>query len=116
MSTATPLLVLSEPWEQAIVQVNQRLAEVGLYTVRTFDLRDARQAHMDCTCPYHGTTPCDCQIVILLVYGDGQPLSLVAHGFEGQTWLSLVSTPQEIADRRLVKTVRATLTQPTNSS
>ena len=55
MNTTAPFLVMNQPWEQAIVQVYRQLAEVGLHTVRTFDLRDARQAHVGCTCPQHGT-------------------------------------------------------------
>jgi hypothetical protein len=34
---------------------------------------------------------CDCQMVVLLVYGkENLPVSLVAHGHNGQTWFSLV--------------------------
>jgi len=112
MNTTTPLLVLDKPWEQAILLVTKKLAQAGLQTVRTFDLRDARLAHTDCTCPYHGAQPCDCQMVILLVYGEGQPVSLVAHGYEGKTWLALVETAQPIANPRLEMIIHTTLTQP----
>ena len=67
--------------------------------LRTFDLQIARQAQTSCPCPHHGTDQCDCQLVVLLVYQDHrEPLAIVAHGYEGQTWFSVVDTPQQRAD------------------
>lgn len=48
-----------------------------------------------CDCPYHGTRDCDCQVVVLLVYGDnGTPATLLIHGRDQKTNFSLVNTPQ----------------------
>jgi hypothetical protein len=49
-------------------------------------------------------------MVILLVYGnDRQPVSIVAHGHDGQTWISMVDTPQQRADPRLEANIRLAL-------
>ena len=96
MSIATPLLVIEQPCEEVVGWANQQLADAGLQVLRTFDLQAARLAHDDCACPYHGSLQCDCQIVILLVYGEeSQPASLVAHGRQGCTRISLVDIPEQ---------------------
>src|SRR5512133_1645983 len=67
------------------------MRQAGLQVIRTFDLHETRVSDANCTCPNHGTEKCDCQMVVLLVYGkENQPASLVAHGHNGQTWFSLV--------------------------
>jgi hypothetical protein len=77
-----------------------------LQVLRTFDLQLARLAHTEYPCPLHGTQQCDCQMVVLLVYAEQyQPVSLVAHGYDGKTWLSLVDTPQQQADPRLEEAI-----------
>jgi len=49
-------------------------------------------------------------MVVLLVYGsDRQPVSIVAHGHNGQTWFSVVDTPQQRADPRLEAAIRLAL-------
>jgi hypothetical protein len=49
-------------------------------------------------------------MVVLLVYGSGrQPVSIVAHGHNGQTWFSVVDTPQQRADPRLEAAIRLAL-------
>ena len=51
---------------------------------------------LECSCPYHGANPCDCQMVVMLVYGTaGLPATLVAHGHHGRTWITLVDTPEQ---------------------
>jgi hypothetical protein len=50
-------------------------------------------------------------MVVLLVYAsDRRPISLVAHGYNGQTWFSVVDTPQQRADPRLEAAIRRALT------
>jgi hypothetical protein len=78
----------------AVDQVAQKLEQAGLQVTRSFDLQMARSTHSHCTCPHHGTERCDCQMVVLLVYGKtGRPATLVAHGRDGVTQVSLVNTP-----------------------
>jgi hypothetical protein len=49
-------------------------------------------------------------MVVLLVYGsECQPVSIVAHGYNGQTWFSVVDTPQQRADPRVEAAIRLAL-------
>ena len=104
MNRSTYLLTLKLDSEHAVSEITQRLVEDGLQVVRSFDLQTARSTHTDCTCPNHGTEMCDCQMVVLLVYGkQGEPLTLVAHTQDGYTYFELVDTPQQ-RPQRLLKT------------
>lgn len=85
--------------------------------LRTFDLRTAQFSQADCSCPHHGTEQCDCQMIVLLVYaGDRGPVSLVAHGYEGKTWFSIVDTPQQHADSDLFAFIQQTLAPAISST
>jgi hypothetical protein len=119
MSESPPFLILEQPCDDAIDWVTQQMSRAGLQVVRTFDLHVARHALAHCACPHHGTDQCDCQMVVLLVYGSGgyksaeqQPISMVAHGYNGQTWFSVVDTPQQRADPHLEATIRRALSLP----
>ncbi len=125
MSDKSPFLILEQPCDAAIDEVTQQISRAGLRVVRTFDLHVARHEHANCPCPHHGTDQCDCQMVVLLVYGsDHQPVSIVAHGYNSQTWFTVVDTPQQRADPRLEEAIRlalvpritATLLNPTSQS
>ncbi len=63
----------AKPTTQAITAA---LARRGLSAIRSFDLRSALAQHMDCECPHHGTAECNCQFVVLLIYGQRQSQSL----------------------------------------
>jgi hypothetical protein len=89
----SPFLIVEQNCDNALQWANQQLSGAGLRTVRTFDLQDARAGSNDCCCPHHGTEQCDCQMVVLLVYGSGkEPETLILHGCDGKTWLSLAHT------------------------
>ena len=116
MSDSSPFLILEQPCDDAIDWVASQISRAGLQVVRTFDLQVARHTHASCPCPHHGTEQCDCQMVVLLVYGSGeykpserQPVSIVAHGYNGQTWFSVVDTPQQRADPRIEAAIRLAL-------
>ncbi len=116
MSDSTPFVILDQPCNNAIEWVTRQFSSAGLQVVRTFDLHVARHAQINCQCPHHGTDQCDCQMVVLLIYGSGgytssecQPVSVVAHGHNGQTWFSLVNTLQQRADPRLEAAIRQAL-------
>lgn len=99
MSYNKPFLSLAMTCEQAIAWITHVINSSDLQVQRTFDLQLARAGHASCPCPHHGTDQCDCQMVILLIYGGIlQPVSIVAHGYNGQTWISVVDTPQQRAD------------------
>jgi hypothetical protein len=117
MSDSSPFLILEQSCEVAIEWLIRQITQAGMNVVRTFDLQVARLAQSGCTCPHHGTDQCDCQMVVLLVYsntgdthGERNPVSLVAHGYNGQTWLSVIDTPQQRADPRLEAAIRLALT------
>ena len=78
--------------EAAVERLKQSLSRRGLRVLETFDLQAARLGLADCPCPYHGTDECDCQMVVLLVYGEATaPIALTLHGNNGQTWISLAN-------------------------
>lgn len=100
MSTLLPFLALNQNRDQAEAWVKEKLTTAGFRVVPTFDLQVARSAHTDCSCPHHGTDECNCQLVVLLVYGkQDDPATLVIHGQDGKTWLSL-ATPIETRSRQ----------------
>lgn len=94
MNGQTPFLIFFSDGETVIRQVTQTLTAAGLRVVRSFDLRSAC-APFDQVCPHHGTVACDCQLVVLLVYGVGTtPVVLVLHSHMGQTELQWDETPE----------------------
>lgn len=91
MNQNRTILSLKQPCDEAVQNFVERMEQTGLQVMRTFDLHQTRMVETACSCPHHGTEKCDCQMVVLMVYGKGdQPVSLVAHGHDGQTWFSLV--------------------------
>lgn len=110
MNNPLPILIVDQACGDAIDWVVQELTIIGLQTLRTFDFQAARDANTGCPCPHHGTDPCDCQMVVLLVYkGNRHPVSLVAHGHNERTWLYMVDTPQQRADPYLEATIQQAL-------
>lgn len=90
--------------------VRLNLAGQGMTTVRSFDLRSALAAHSDCPCPHHGTAGCDCQFVVLLVYGQAnRPVVVTIHGHDGRTEMRIVDDAVSPADPRLAEQVAAAL-------
>lgn len=110
MGDKDPFLILDQPCDIAIEGVIRQIGLTGLRVMRTFDFQVACHTEAKCPCPNHGTEQCDCQMVVLLVYGGNkQPVSIVAHGHNRQTWFSLVDTPQQRADPRLEAAIRLAL-------
>lgn len=104
------LLTLKGPTEEAVRRITETLVGADLQVATSFDLRLAVAAHPLCPCPHHGTATCDCQMVVLLVYGpDACPATLVVHGRDGCTYLSLVSIPGQRPSPRLAVTIFDTL-------
>ena len=110
MAPLTPFLSLNYPSGKSLVWLRDRLATANLGVVRTFDLNTARHPLEDCPCPHHGTEQCDCQMVVLLVYANAaEPATLILHGNDGQTWLSVVETPDQKANAKMVSAIRNAL-------
>lgn len=96
MSIQTPYLTLAKPFNEMLIWATQQLEELGFQVEQTFDLQVARQSHVGCPCPNHGTDQCSCQMVILLVRNRGSdPTTMVLHGNDKQTNFTLV---KEIGD------------------
>jgi hypothetical protein len=95
MNGQAPLRIFFSDCETVIRQVTQNLETAGLRVVRSFDLRAACASFGDNICPHHGTAPCDCQLVVLLIYGVGtMPVSLILHSHRGQTEMQWDETPE----------------------
>jgi hypothetical protein len=110
MSTLIPFLVLDQACDQVLTWVKQQLASAGLRVVQTFDLQVARLAHPDCPCPHHGTEDCNCQMVVLLVYGKQEdPATLIIHGQDGRSWVSLAGPMGKRFNQHLEVVVRRAL-------
>ena len=70
------------------------LKNAGFYIVQSFDLRVAKAAHTNCTCPHHGSDLCDYQMIMLLIYDEeNKPVTLVAHGHDGKTHVGSINDP-----------------------
>ena len=110
MSTLFPFLVVEQNFDQVLKSVKEKLTGTGFRVVQTFNLQIARQAHLDCPCPNHGTTYCTCQMVILLVYGRQEdPATLILHSQDQTTCMSLTGPDGDHATQNLGGLVRRTL-------
>ena len=99
MATVSPFLSINSSCDEALQLAKKQLSLAGLRALQTFDLHTARLSLHDCPCPNHGTNECDCQMVVLMVYGESaEPATLILHGNGGQTWLSFADTPAQHAD------------------
>lgn len=110
MAPLTPFLSLNYPSDKSLVWLKERLAMAKLRTVQTFDLHSARELVEDCPCPHHETEQCDCQLVVLLVYADvAEPATLILHGNDGRTWLSLVERLGQQPSQEVVRAIQLAL-------
>lgn len=110
MSDSNPILILEIPCSNAISWVVGQIKQADLRVVLTFELPAASNKRTDFLNSEQVKDPCDCQIVVMLVYGESeQPASLVAHSHNGRTWFTLVDTPQQRADPRLENVIRQAL-------
>jgi hypothetical protein len=112
MSQRTRLVTLDMEYEAAIVQIRHCLAEHDVCVVRSLDLQSACAAFPDMICPHHGDAPCDCQLVVLLAYGEGDtPTSIVLHAHRGQTEIDLFDSPDQVPSQKLVSAVHMALVE-----
>jgi hypothetical protein len=110
MSALIPFLALDQTGSQVLALANEKLTAAGFRVVQTFDLQVARLAHAGCPCPHHGTDRCNCQMIVLLVYGGyADPATLVIHGQDGRTWLSFASQTAQREDQHLETSIRRVL-------
>jgi hypothetical protein len=106
----SPFLSVDQTCGEVLQRVKALLSAAGLRPVQTFDLHAAQLGLRDCPCPNHGTEECDCQMVILLVYGSAPgPATLILHGSHGQAWLSVADDPHAGMDADLTEAIRQAL-------
>ena len=99
MNMLPSFLTLNCSCDEALRWTSQNLTRNGLRVMQTFDLHTARHALEDCPCPNHGTSECDCQMLVLLVYGEAsEPVTLILHGNDGKTWFSIVNNSSQGAE------------------
>lgn len=104
--SSSGLLVLEEDSGSVVQRLTQSLSYAGLGVTRSFDLQATRAVHTGCACPHHGTSQCNCQLIVLLVYeSQSPPTTLVLEGRDGQTWVSLVHTAGERINPYLIDQV-----------
>lgn len=105
------LLSLRCNCDRAVALALRLLRENNLRASQSFDLRSAANAPVECSCPHHGSDPCACNLVILLVYEpEGRPATLIFHGYDGQTWIALDVTPEQRPSVSLEQAIRKMLT------
>lgn len=110
MSTLIPLAILEQSGTEVILWLGEVLTREGFRFVQTFDLQAARGNHSDCFCPYHGTDACDCQMIVLLVYGrERAPVTLVVHSHDSRTWLSMADGAEAGGSPNLARAIRRAL-------
>jgi len=112
MNNQNTCLHMKVPCESAITVVSKCFHNAGMSVLRTFNMRTTQFPQTSCPCPQHGAELCDCQMSVLLVYASiGEPVSLVVHGYEGQTWISVVETPLQSREASLLVAIHQILAQ-----
>jgi hypothetical protein len=87
----------------------EMLESAGLRVICSFDLQAACSSFEANICPDHGEQPCDCQMMVLLVYENGSsPLSLVMHSHNGRAQVGIREDESE-TNRALESLVRRLL-------
>ena len=110
MAILSPFLSIDFSCDQTLHLTKSRLSQAGLAAVQTFNLNTARLGLHDYDCPNHGTRACDCQMVILLVYGEvHEPATLILHGNDGTTWISIANNTLKRVDPRLILSIQHAL-------
>ena len=106
----SPFLSVNHPCDETLQWTKKQLSQAGLRPIQTFDLQTARVGLHDCSCPNHGNEECDCQMVVLLVYGkEPEPVTLILHGNNGQTWLSLADHPNHRTEAGTIAAIQQAL-------
>jgi hypothetical protein len=104
MNHLTSILTLRQSAETTVAWIMQRLMARSFQVEQTFDLNAARMSQVDCPCPYHGTNNCTCQMIVLLARGQKtQPVTIVVHGHDDQTWLSVVDIENRATNENVVQ-------------
>ena len=104
------LLSVSRPCDQIVNCLKIHLLHNGLKVLQTFELHDVLLGSEFCPCPNHETEKCDCEMVVLLVYGSQpEPVTIVLHGSDGETWVSLADGAEQMSNESTVTAVKRAL-------
>ena len=110
MINLSPFLSIDSSCDQTLQMTKKQLSQAGLWTAQTFNLNTARLGMNNCSCPNHGTEACDCQMIVLLVYGEVvEPATLILHGNNGKTWISIADTALQHVNAKLIINIRQVL-------
>ena len=110
MDQAARLATFNLDYETVITRFTRQVEPLGMRVIRSFDFRSACASYPNLVCPHHGTSPCDCQMVVLLVYrGKVSPASVVIHSQRGNTKVDLVDHPNNRPGKELVEAIRLVL-------
>ena len=86
-----PLRVVDLRCSTFVEPLKKAFSDAGLWSFQSFDLQSTRALHEGCTCEYHGTSQCTCELVVLLVYRAlGDPITLVLDGRDEKTYIFIV--------------------------
>lgn len=86
-----PLHTVDIQCSKFVEPLKQALRDAGLWSFQSFDLQSTRALHDNCTCEYHGTNSCTCQLIVLLIYRAlGDPITLVLDGRDELTYIFIV--------------------------
>jgi hypothetical protein len=86
-----PLQIVDIQCSKFVGPLKQAFSDAGLWSFQSFDLQSTRALHDNCTCEYHGTSQCTCELVVLLVYRAlGDPITLVLDGRDERTYIFLI--------------------------
>lgn len=94
MNGQIPFRISFSDGETILRLITESLEETGLRVVKSFDLWSACGSLNSNVCSHHGNAPCDCRLVVLLLFGLGaKPVSLVLHSHQGQTEMQWDEAP-----------------------
>ncbi len=92
---------VSRSCRETVAWLEQRLWEDGLEVTQILDASRARLA----------MEGCDCETIVLVVHGRSRfPGSLILHGSNGHTWVSLAERAEGNADPSMVSLIQHALT------
>lgn len=106
-----PMMILYQDCDQVVRQLKQILTSAGFLVIQTFDLESALVSITGYCCPDHGIDLCSHRLVVLLVYPrKGVPVTLMLHGSDGRTCISVVNEVTQRADHSLADAIAVALT------
>lgn len=110
------LLTIYKNNPEAVDLFSEMIEDQGLKAETSFDKRIQEDDNITCSCPHHGTSKCDCQIVVLLIYGNSEgPGTVVAHSRDGRTVFSLaveLEEPQAATIYSILEKIKITAQLP----